>query len=352
LKILEQVCVKFPKFSSDNHGLKHHNKLLDLSMMFRFAGLPNNSNLEMVEVENKRVEGDLVICLQLEDGSRLNGNFPPSANLREIITKLCPEKSSPDQKPVVVYMRSELHSEALDTTTLKSLGLSSGGRALLRLINTDPEALKVQANISAPLPQKPREKSPERPRQRSNVDQQPGTSSMVEAIKKVKQEVKQVEKVEESMEVEEEAPGAPQVQEQIQVDETPAEPEPEPIINILDDRGTIVFSLDSMQTSSVELPDSFFDLTENEVRKLYQELKIQAENNENRPLMTSALRKLEENKKILNQLSLYKSCAIRVQMPNRFVIQSKFSTVEKISDVIALVKRFLVNPDIDFHLCK
>ena len=340
--------MKFPKFSPDDYGLKQHNKVLDLSMMFRFAGLPNNSNLEMIAVEKKRVEVDLVICLQLEDGSRLNGNFPPTTNLRQVITALCPEKASSDQMPVVIYMRSELHNDALDSTTLKSLGLT--GRALLRLINADPESLKVQANVSAPLPHKPRDKSPERPRQRFDVDPQPGSSGLTQMIKKAKQEVEDPKKEAEPMEVEEENVEVPQV-EQIQ-DVEPTEPEPEPIINILDDRGTIIFSLESLQTSLVDLPDSFFDLTENEVRKLYQELKVQADVNENRPLMTTEMRKLEENKKILNQLSLYKSCAIRVQMPNRFVIQSKFSTVEKIADIFELVRQFLVDPGMKFHLCK
>lgn len=358
VQILEQVCVKFPKFSADDFGFKHHNKLLDLSQMYRFAGLPNNSTLEMVEVDKKRVEQDLVICLQLEDGTRLNGDFPSSSTLREVISKLSPEKSSPDQKPVVIYMRSELHSEALDTTTLRSLGLSSGGRALLRLINADPETLKVQANVSAPLPQKPREKSPERPRQRSNVEQQPGPSSSAvqfEAIKRAKQEAKEPESFVEAMEVEE---GKVEVEEEKvevaikEVAQPQSPPEPEPVINILDSRGTIIFTLDSMQTSTVDLPDSFFDLTESEVRKLYRELKIHVDEVENRPLLTTEFRKLEENKKILNQLSIYKSCAIRIQMPNRYVIQSKFSTVETVGAVMDLVREFLIDPAMEFHLCK
>lgn len=308
----------------------------------------------MVEADKKRIEQDLVICLQLENGSRLNGNFPSSATLREVMNKLSPEKSSPDQKPIVIYMRSEFHNETLDSTTLRSLGLSSGGRALLRLINADPEKLKVQANVSAPLPQKPREEVVERPRQKFNVEQQAGPSSgflPFEAIKRAKQEAKEPEKIEEPMEVEEQMTEA--APEMIEVEEqSPAEPEPDPIIHILDDRGTIIFNLDSMQTSNVDLPDSFFDLTESEVRKLYRELKVQVEDIENKPLMTTELRKLEENKKILNQLSMYKSCAIRIQMPNRFVIQSKFSTVDTVGAVMELVRGFLVDPSMEFHLCK
>lgn len=44
--------------------------------------------------------------------------------------------------------------ETLERTTLKSLGLTSG-RAILRLLYRDPEQLKTQAHISAPLIPKP-----------------------------------------------------------------------------------------------------------------------------------------------------------------------------------------------------
>lgn len=349
--------------------MKHHNKLLDLSQMFRFAGLPNNSNLEMVEADTKRVEQNLVICVQLEDGTRTNGNFESSTTLKTIITALCPEKSTMDQSPVVIYMRSEFFGDALDTVTLKSLGLSSGGRALLRVINTDPESLKVQANISAPLPQKPKDESQvdEKPRAR-NVDQ-PGTSFQVNDIKRLKEEsakqqqaqVEQKGTEDEAMEVEEtEEKSQPEKVEATKksqefmvtepVDNRP--PEPEPVIHYLDDRGSIIFSLDTMERSSIELPDSFFDLSESEVKHLYRDLKKRVDENENRPLMTAALRKLEENKKILNQLSIYKSCAIRIQMPERFVIQTKFSTVETVGTVMDYLRKFLVDPDIDFHLCE
>lgn len=311
----------------------------------------------MIELEKKRVEQDVVICVQLEDGTRVNGNFPSSTTLKEIISTMCPEKSAPEQSPVVIYMRSEMFGDALETT-LKSLGLSSGGRALLRLLNTDPEKLKVQANISAPLPVKPKEDD-EQPKPRSNVDQ-PAPSTLFQDVKRLKEAVKQPEikeVVAEPMEVEvgDEAIEIEQgtsVKKRAVVEQKHSPPEPEPVINILDDRGTIIFSLDSMTSPSLELPNSFFDLTVAEVQKLYRDLKQQADAVTNMPLMTTALRKLEENKKILNQLSIYKTCAIRIQMPNRYVIQSKFATVDTVGAVIDFLKKFLVNPDLDFHLCK
>ncbi|CRK90410.1 CLUMA_CG004151, isoform A [Clunio marinus] len=362
LWILEEVCKKFD-FDPNNYDLKCHNKLLDLSQMFRFAGLPNNCTLEMVEAKKKRIEQDLTICVQLEDGSRVNGSFPSSTSLKDVITILCPLKSSEDQSPVVIYMRSEIFGDALEKTTLKSLGLSSGGRALIRLINTDPESLKVQANISAPLPQKPKEEiiEKEKPRIISNA----GCSDTFQFknIQLLKEEVSTPDKTpEQPMEtdepVKEEALPSKSTDEAVkpikqlnhELVEESMEQEVEQIINILDSRGTIVFSLDSMQTSNVDLPDSFFELTESEVRKLYRDLKVQLDEIENKPLMTTELRKLEENKKILNQLSMYKSCAIRIQFPNRYVIQSKFSTVETVGVVMEFVKQFLIDSEMEFYL--
>lgn len=362
LWILEKVCEKYTEFQAENYNLKHHNKIVDLNQFFRFSGLPNNCTLEMAENDKKRVAQDVVICLQLEDGTRLNADFQPTKTLSEIITEMCPEKSSSDQSPVVIYMRNEIHGDNLTTTTLKSLGLTSGGRALFRLINSDPESLKVQANVSAPLPQKPKDEEEEKPKVKFS-----GESSTVfqnECGKQLKEEVKIEERQSENaMDVDEgfkesetdetpvkAPPKEPEIQKVIESIEQVQPPQPDPVINILDNRGTIIFSLDSIQISPIDLPDSFFELTESDVRMLYRELRNQVDNNENAPLMTSELRKLEENKKILNQLATYKSCAIRIQLPSRHVIQSKFSTVETVGAVMDFVKGFLINPDIEFYL--
>lgn len=318
----------------------------------------------MSETDKKRVEQDIVICLQIEeDGTRINGNFGSSKNLQDIIMDLCPDKVSSYKNPTVIYMRSEYHGEKLSSTDLKSLGIL-GGRALLRLINSNPESLKVQANVSAPLPQKPKQEEPEeKPKPRAKVD-----DSQAFQLKNLNQ-VKEVEKVvdDDKMEVDEGKSQSTEVESKVEVNSAQVEmeeskslkqepenqsDEPEPIINILDNRGTIIFSLDSIKTISSELPDSFFQLTEADVRMLYRDLRKEVDEIENAPLMTEELRKLEENKKILNQLSTYKNCAVRIQFPNRYVIQTKFSTIDTISSVMDFVKEFLINPDINFYLCK
>lgn len=157
LEALETACGKH-KFDPDCYNLMHHNKVLDLSSMFRFSGLPNNCTLEMVEAEKKRTESEVEICLQLEDNSRKSGNFKSSTTLKEIIGALCPESQQSNPNHVIIYMRKEVYGEELGKTDLKTLGLQRG-KALLRLLNKNPEELKTQANISAPLPQKPKEES-------------------------------------------------------------------------------------------------------------------------------------------------------------------------------------------------
>lgn len=382
-QILEQVCRKF-NFDSNNYGLLHHNKLLDLQQMFRFAGIvsssllmklyfrhqyfqPNNANLEMTEVSSNKhvVEQNILICLQLEDGTRLEGNFSSNSLLRTVISDLCPDKAFEEQSPVLVYMRALYHSKQLDTVTLKDLGLS--GRALLRLMNTDPEKLKLQANISAPLPQKPRNEQTEQKVERNSQKFNSATSINFSEIKRLKQEaapkaISTDEMQDEPMEIEEETKvevptqkdgaAVPETPESDPIIQTP-EPSPEPVINYVDDNGTIIFSLDSLKSSlASEVPDSFFDLTEADVKKLYRDLRNEVEQGENKPLMTTALRKLEEDKKILNLLAQYKSTAIRIQMPDRMVVQAKFSKIATIGSVKKFLQSFLVEPDIKFHLCK
>lgn len=149
LQVLEEVCQKH-KFDPDEHDLKHHKRIMDLSMMFRFSGLPNNAQLEMVSVQKKRIEQDVGLVVQLSDGTRLEGTYKPSAILGEVLHELCPDERAATDL-VVIYMRTEVTHEKLAETTLKSLGLVSG-RAILRLIHRDPNAIKTQANVSSALP--------------------------------------------------------------------------------------------------------------------------------------------------------------------------------------------------------
>lgn len=137
---MEEVCEKH-KFDPNEHDLKHHKRIVDLTTPYRFAGLPNNALLEMVEAEKKRQDSEVELVVQLGDGTRLTGQFGPSETLLQVIEKLCPnEKTGNDL--FAIYMRTEVPSDKMGETSLKDLGLLSG-RAIIRLIHRDPNAAKM-----------------------------------------------------------------------------------------------------------------------------------------------------------------------------------------------------------------
>lgn len=131
--------------SPNEHDLKHHRSIVDLSNMFRFSGLPTNCDLEMIPLERPRKDiddNDITIVLQTDERGRLEGSFKPGTTLLEIVNALSPEESDMATNPVVIYMRTDVQGENLATTTLKTLGLTSG-RGLLRLIHKSAEQLKT-----------------------------------------------------------------------------------------------------------------------------------------------------------------------------------------------------------------
>lgn len=138
--MLEEVCEKH-KFDPNVYDLKHHKRILDLTTSFRFSGLPNNAQLEMVEAQKKRQDAEVELVVQLSDGSRVIGKFKPNTTLLDIIKQLCVNELTGEDL-FAIYMRTEVSSEKLESTSLKDLGLISG-RAIIRLVHRDPNAAKM-----------------------------------------------------------------------------------------------------------------------------------------------------------------------------------------------------------------
>lgn len=134
------MCEKH-KFDPNEYDLKHHKRILDLTTSFRFSGLPNNAQLEMVEAQKKRQDCEVELVVQLGDGSRVDGKFKPNTTMLMIIEQLCPQELTGDDL-FSIYMRTEVPSDKLANTTLKDLGLISG-RAIIRLVHRDPNAAKM-----------------------------------------------------------------------------------------------------------------------------------------------------------------------------------------------------------------
>ncbi|NXK54982.1 ASPC1 protein, partial [Chauna torquata] len=137
--------------------------VLDLSLQWRFARLPNNAKLEMVPLSCNRVEiGNTVrIALQLDDGSRLQDTFLCQQTLWELLRHFAKTREFMEQHgefcPVCIYMRDEISGkDALEKVTLKSLGLT-GGSAIIRVVMKkcdlpgQEEAVDAMAQCNEPI---------------------------------------------------------------------------------------------------------------------------------------------------------------------------------------------------------
>lgn len=110
--------------------------------------------------------------------------------------------------------------------------------------------------------------------------------------------------------------------------------------------------MNSTHTSHINLPDSFFDLNTNDLKLLLRELRAQASGSSEEPLMTSEMRQLEDSKEQINKLNRFKATIIRVQFPDRNVLQGIFAPTDTVESVHDFVRPYLDNPDEDFVLCK
>lgn len=100
------------------------------------------------------------------------------------------------------------------------------------------------------------------------------------------------------------------------------------------------------------MPDSFFDLNVNDIKLLLKELRAEQQGTTEQPLMTAKLREFEEDKQRLDKLNRYKKAIIRIQFPNRYVLQGTFTPYEKIEDIMEFIKSYLNEGDLEFYLCE
>uniref|UniRef100_A0A1Y9H9L5 UBX domain-containing protein n=1 Tax=Anopheles farauti TaxID=69004 RepID=A0A1Y9H9L5_9DIPT len=342
MQILETVCRKY-NFPQDEFDLLHHNKVLDLSTMFRFSGLPNNAQLEMAKAKRVRTEDeDVTVQLQLEDGTRtVNGTFKPSQTLLEVLEALCVERANAESHPVLVYMRCEVYWKQLSTTTLKSLGLTRG-RAALRLLQRRAEEPKTQANISAPLPQ---------------------VQGVMSVPINLPRSVPSNEPVEMSQS---EPPAVPQPKPEDTIPEEVATVEPEPVVEIrpveqekprpeaqivvLGARDAVLYHASTAEREQADVSDSFFELTVPEMMQLYKQLQDRVKALEDAPLLTGELREHERNQQLLSNMHRYRQAVIRIQFPDRHVLQGVFQVHETIEHVMEFVRSYLTEPTQSFSL--
>ncbi|XP_037849375.2 tether containing UBX domain for GLUT4 isoform X2 [Chlorocebus sabaeus] len=398
LQVLEDTCRR-QDFNPCEYDLKFQRSVLDLSLQWRFANLPNNAKLEMVPASRSREgpENMVRIALQLDDGSRLQDSFCSGQSLWELLshfaqTRECLQHAS-GATPVCVYTRDEVMGEAaLRGTTLQSLGLT-GGSATIRFVMKccDPvdktpgslgssvssvSAGQAAASTSLPLEsgelsrgdlsrwedadtsgpcfkdtqekQSTRAPAPAPFVPFSGGGQRLGgppgptrplTSSSVTLPKTLS------------------SPGGPSKpkksksgQDPRQEQEQEQEQEPEPPVDLEPvDREPVVCHPDleeRLQAWPAELPDDFFELTVDDVRRRLAQLKSERKRLEEAPLVTKAFREAQ----IKEKLERYPKVALRVLFPDRYVLQGFFRPSETVGDLRDFVRSHLGNPELSFYL--
>ncbi|XP_066503091.1 tether containing UBX domain for GLUT4 [Hoplias malabaricus] len=459
LQVLEEVCKKHG-FNPDDHGLKFQRNVLDLTLQWRFASLPNNAKLEVVPSTRQRggTEGTVRIALQLEDGSRLQGSFSSGQSLWELLQHFPQTRISelevPGSTPVCVYMRDEVSGqEALQKTTLRSLGLT-GGSAILRYVvkgsNTlgpsepmetaatptdsdatattshpPPEHLEAHSGATTAVnpvsPDRPDEPTPAPVPMETPSPPPQGTETTAQTLPVQQKEAEPSQDLQQSVrpkirqtgnqgqqessaeqQVDDEQPGpshasAPTHSHFVPFSgggqrlggsgELPHSSSSSPSLSphssgppkakkakpsleiqslacvkyggkdsengedILEpmDREPLVYHLDTAPRRSSgdeELTDEFFEVTVDDIRKRFSQLKSERRALEEAPLMTQALREAQ----IKEKMDRYPKVVLRVQFPDRRVLQGFFRPQETVAALRQFVRTHLQDPELQFYL--
>ncbi|KAM4603514.1 tether containing UBX domain for GLUT4 [Polymixia lowei] len=470
LQVLEDVCRKHG-FNPDDHGLKFQRNVLDLTLQWRFASLPNNAKLEMVPSTKKQAAADsqVRIALQMEDGSRLQGSFSCGQNLWELLTHFpqtrASELSTSGNTPVCVYMRDEVSGEeALKKASLKSLGLT-GGSAIVRFLlkkNKTPgeedggetmetvimpttpvakEGTPVPSTHPDPTPSQAETSAVEVPIKTSSPDRpvesppaQAPASADFSAIRTLPVQREGVPNPQDAVRPKAKPTGVMAPEEDgeqagpsgLNSSQPPSSssPPPAPFIpfsgggqrlggpggggaghslplsssssssslsataaaagspkakkpkpnhgynvkgqvvanqeaedmdqreEFLEpvEREPLIYHLDSEahrhQDHHQDLPDEFFEVTVDDIRKRFAQLKSERRFLEEAPLMTKALREAQMKEK----MDRYPKVVLRVQFPDRHVLQGFFRPLETVAALRHFVKSHLEDPQLQFYL--
>uniref|UniRef100_A0AAY5EPR9 RBD domain-containing protein n=1 Tax=Electrophorus electricus TaxID=8005 RepID=A0AAY5EPR9_ELEEL len=433
LQVLEEVCKKHG-FNPDDHGLKFQRNVLDLTMQWRFASLPNNAKLEVVPCTRQRAgaESMVRIALQLEDGSRLQGSFSSGQNLWELLDHFpqsrCVSVSACESVCVRVCPQIS-GEEALKTTTLRSLGLT-GGSAILRYVLKRSTSLglgepmetaatptdvvpagsvsQMSPQPSEPTPAPVPMETPSPPPQSAEAAAHASQALLVEREEAERsQEEQQVvrPKTRPEPRSDEERPGPSQEHhthlatpsnfvpfsgggqrlggpgEGVTAERPSSSPssisssppkakkakasheaqssasskcgardleEGEEYLEPVE-REPLIYHLDTAtrrRDNNEELTDEFFEVTVDDVRKRFAQLKSERRALEEAPLMTQALREAQMKEK----MDRYPKVVLRVQFPDRRVLQGFFRPLETVAALRQFVKSHLQDPDLQFYL--
>ncbi|KAM9296641.1 tether containing UBX domain for GLUT4 [Gastrophryne carolinensis] len=412
LQVLEEVCRKH-NFNPREYNLKFQRTVLDLSLQWRFANLPNNAKLEMVSCSQQRAGAEaskVRVALQLEDGARLQDEFQCGKTLWDVVahfpqTRVCLEEVPPGNVAVCIYMRDEVSGEHnLKKTTLLSLGLT-GGSAIIRFVvrkcdlSENRQSSCVQKDTKTEDSEDKvadRALATETPRSKPNVCQEerlsyeatekqppPAATSTLQRVPPSEGEPQlPMDSVKpKSSDLSQPQPpslaspfvpfqggghrlgganASSQVDQQCATAQEPlhspehSKPkksktdkdanESEPL-----NREPIVCHMDleqNVHAYTQELPDDFFEVTIDDVRRRFAELRNERHRLEEAPLMTKALREAQLKEK----LERYPKVVLRVLFPDRYILQGFFQVMETLGAVVEFVRSYLEEPKTPFYL--
>ncbi|NXG73401.1 ASPC1 protein, partial [Baryphthengus martii] len=381
--------------------------VLDLSLQWRFARLPNNAKLEMVPVSNRVGTGNPVrVALQLDDGSRLQDTFLCEQTLWELLNHFAKIREFMEQhgefSPVCIYMRDEVSGkDALEKTTLKSLGLT-GGSAIIRIVmkkcssSGQEEAVgatmqcneltvrpgSIEGAVDVPLPQ-----ANTFPEDLDHSDMAMSLNSCTDKQDLIRESHASLEELLSSAEPEsaqfvpfsgdgqrlgDSSGAAPSLgldmpSSKLPTSSSPGGPsKPKKSKNSQElqkeqeqhiEREPLVCHLDLLEplpAALEELPDEFFEVTVDDVRKRLAQLQSERQSSsclsrkrlEEAPLMTKSLREAQLKEK----LERYPKVVLRVHFPDRHVLQGFFRPNETVGILRDFVRSHLADADLPFYL--
>ncbi|KAK4011362.1 hypothetical protein OUZ56_020478 [Daphnia magna] len=280
----------------------------------------------------------VTLALQLVSGERLIAEFHPEVTLWDILehweaqSKLDPSLATLKANiPVCIYMRKEIATkEMLQMTTLLQLEILNG-KAAIRYITKSPgvvEQLHV-GGIIAPTLRIPSPELQRREVEKVKLENKTEETSTLmpekvteQFIPAEKQESAVETKAEENRPVDAEDNSLPSCQE---LEAAEVEVAVEESVYFLNEQGVLVYmppqDINSISTRHDEESDEFFELTEEEVRRMMNDLICQNNQLQNAPLITAQLRREQEEKRRLQLLEKYPTTVLRIQFSDRFVLQ-------------------------------
>ncbi|KFV65371.1 Tether containing UBX domain for GLUT4, partial [Dryobates pubescens] len=385
--------------------LRFQRSVLDLSLQWRFARLPNNAKLEMVPVTNKVEFGNTVrIALQLDDGSRLQDTFPCQQTLWELLNHFAKIREFMEQhgefSPVCIYMRDEV-SQKKSSPSVSPLSVLKNKKNSAQLSNLEIVMKKCSSSVQeesvgatvpcseqtvrpgsiegaedVPLPQ-----ANTFPKDLDHRDVAMSLNSCTDNQDSIRESHASLGELCPSSEPEPtpfvpfsgdgqrlgdssvaaSSPGSDSPSSKLPTTssspEGPSKPkksknsqelqkEQEQLV----EREPIVCHLDLLEPLPVapeELPDEFFEVTVDDVRKRLAQLRSERQKHlEEAPLMTKSLREAQQKEK----LERYPKVVLRVHFPDRHVLQGFFCPNETVGILRDFVRSHLADADLPFYL--